>query len=181
MLSRLSKPKSFLLIGIIIISIASGVIYLSHMIDGSKIAGGSLGFIFAIFFSHLIFPEFRKSSSNIWNGNNILGINMKTYFTHPTQIPLMMGGIWFCAVLLAMYVFNLKVTTDDETKIFIGMLIPAFLLFGLSGFLMVYRNEYVNRFGIIVNGLWAKINGIAGILFGWGFSIGIIIMLIFKL
>jgi len=165
---RLSPQKRVLLLGLLIAGTILGIMFLSPRINGDKFLGGSVGFLISMLFSHLIFPGMRERSRGMWNGNNVLGANLKTYFTHPTQIPLMLGMLWFGLGMICLVVFNLKITADTNTGILLAWLVPMCLLFGSSGFLMLRRNEYVNQFGKLTTGFWARFIGVLGIVFGWG-------------
>jgi len=183
MQTRLSAQKRLLFLGFLITGTILGIMFISPSINGDKFLGGSAGFLLSILLSHLIFPEMRESSRGIWNGNNMLGVNTKTYFTHPTQLPLMLGLLWFCAVALMLsllVVFDLKITVNEKTGLIL-LLLPCLLLFGLSGFLMIRRNEYVNQFGKLTTGFWARFNGVLGIFFGWGGCILLLVVIIFDL
>jgi hypothetical protein len=76
--------------------------------------------------------------------------------------------------------FDLKITPETNILLLVWLL-PCCLLFGLSGFLILRRNEYVNQFGKLTSGFWARFNGILGIVFGWGSAILIIIIVVFDL
>lgn len=184
MQTRLSAQKRLLFLGILISGTILRIIFISPSINGEKFVGGSAGRLISALLSHPIFPEIREGSRGIWNGNNMLGVNMKTYFTHPTQIPLMLGMLWFVlgiSLLSLQVVFDFKVTTHVNNGIILAWLVPVCLLFGLSGFLMLRRNEYVNQFGKLTTGFWARFTGVLAILFGWGGAIALIIAIIFDL
>jgi hypothetical protein len=183
MQTRLSAQKRLLFLGFLIIGTTLGIMFISPNINGDKFVGGSAGCLISILLSHFIFPEIRESSRGIWNGNNILGVNMRTYFTHPTQMPLMLGLLWFVAVALILSLlvaFELKITVNEKTGIILW-LFPCLLLFGLSGFLMLRRNEYVNQFGKLTTGFWARFNGVLAILCGWGGCVVLLVVIIFDL
>ena len=179
----LPVQKRLLLTGFIIVSIILGIIFVAPKFNGDKFLGGSVGFISSWLLIFLLIPEFRYLAGTIWNGDNRFGFNMKNYFSHPTQMPLMLGLLWFGAVALILsllVVFDLKITVNENTTIIL-LLFPCLLLFGLSGFLMLRRNEYVNQFGKLTTGFWARFNGVVAILFGWGGCIALLIVMIFDL
>lgn len=183
MQTRLSAQKRLLFLGFLITGTILGIMFISPSINENKFLGGSAGFLISMLLSHIIFPEIRESSRGIWNGNNMFGVNMKAYFTHPTQMPMMLGSLWFVAVALILSLLvalDLKILLNEKLVITL-LLVPCLLLFGLSGFLMLRRNEYVNQFGKLTTGFWAKFNGALGILFGWGGAITLIIVIIFDI
>jgi len=182
MSSHPSRLRGIFLLGTIIVSIAVGVIFLSPEIEGGKFIGGSFGFVLAIFISRIFFPDIRRSSGNIWNGKNILGVNMKNYFTHTTQIPMMLGFLWFI-IFMALGIFTSSIDKSqnkDNPYLLFVFLSPSFFLIGLSGFLMIKRNEGVNKFGEIYKGFWAYFNGALGIIFGWGLPLLMFLAYVFK-
>jgi hypothetical protein len=61
------------------------------------------------------------------------------------------------------------------------LLSPIAILWGYSGFLMVQRNEFIDKFGRQYKGFWAYFNGMLFILMGWGLLIVAIISYIFDL
>jgi hypothetical protein len=183
MQTHLSVTRKQLLIVILTIGTILGVFFISPSFNGNKFLGGSAGFTISMLVSHFVFPEMRERSRSLWDGNNTMGINMKRSFTHPTQLPLTLGMLWFGAVALILSLlvaFDLKITVNENTAIIL-LLFPCLLLFGLSGFLMLRRNEYVNHFGRISNGFWARLNGVLAILLGWGGCIALLVVMIFDL
>ncbi len=181
MQTHLYTQKRLLVLSFLVIGIILGIIFVSPKVNGDKLVGGSVGFISAILINYLIFTEVREGFRGVWNGKNPWQVNIKQSLFHPTQIPLTIGMLWFITFAFLMYLFDLKAITDNESKLFAGLLLfPSLLLFGFSGFMMLRRNEYVNQFGKLTTGFWARFNGVMAILFGWGSCIALLVAMVFD-
>lgn len=122
--------------------------------------------------------DFYKS---LWDGNNPLGVNTKKFFTHPAQIPMMLGGTWFLifTIIIASRLLDPFLPRYQDFLLSL-LLFPFFFSLGLSGFLMIRRKETVDKFGQIHKGTWAILNGSLLVLFGWGGLLVLILADIFN-
>jgi hypothetical protein len=95
---------------------------------------------------------------------------------HPTQLPIILGILWFIAILfinryypdLINFIYEVKLST----KIIFA---PTLFLVGLSGFMIVVQGKSVTRIGYIAKGFEAYMNGIIRLLFGWGFGLFLVV------
>ena len=168
-----------------IAGIVMGIFFVTPKSNGDKFLGGSIGFMSSLLLSFLVFPELRKMLRNIWDGDDIAGINMKNYFTHPTQKPLVLGMLWFLVFILLSTIglFNPlfdRLPDKDKSDLLFLFLSPSFLFFGISGLISIKRNEAVGRYGQIYNGGWAYFNGIMLIVFGWGALLFMLLAYVFN-
>jgi len=185
MVPRLPIHKRLLLLGFHITGIVAGIIFLTPRNSGDKFLGGIAGFICALLASFLIFQDLRNMLPKIWDGSNIYGINMKNYFVHPTQIPMLLGILWFILFIFLVTPRIFNFITDNfqgiEKSEITGLLLtPSALLIGLSGFLIFKRNEAIDRFGEIHKGARVRFIGISTMFLGWGIGALFVLSAIFK-
>jgi len=167
-------------------------IFYSLGFNYNQIWGGFLGILVVfvvIFFILNLKPETRKNlkeyHKSLWDGNNILSVNMKNYFTHYTQAPMMLGMLLFVIFILLLVtgltdpILN-RLSEKDKPSLLMIFLSPSFFLFGLSGFRMIKQKEAIDKSGQPYHGFWAIFNGILGLLFGWGFLLFITLAFIFD-
>ena len=178
---RMPVSKRLLLAGYILLGPVLGVLLNFAHDTFSNIF---LGFLISLISSFLVFPELRKTIPTIFNGKNSFGINMGQYFTHPTQLPMMFGGLWFVIVipLLSLLIskFPSLIPVENRLDATTIVLLPSMILFGFSGYQMARRREMVGKFGQIHRGNWALFVGIIGILFSWGIALYLTLALVFN-
>ncbi len=169
MYPRLSLQKGVLLATFLITGIIAGIVFVTSKVNGDIFLGGLVGFTISLVSSCFLFSELRNMFSDNWNGGDIAGFNMKNYFTHPTQKPLVFAALWFCIFIIFLS-SGLSNSLNEYLQQYLAfmLLFPSFLLFGFSGFLMIKLKEGVTKFGQIYKGPWAYFNGALAIIFGWG-------------
>jgi len=179
MIPRLPIHKRLLLLGFYIAGTTAGVIFLTSINNGDKFFGGIAGFLCALFLSFIVFPELRNMLPKFWNGNNRYGFKFKDRILHPTQIPIMLGMLWFLALVL-LSISNTTISFVNNHNNVDILLFPTLFLFGLSGLIIIKRNEVVGRYGELHRGFWATFSGILMVVFCWGGLIFMILANIFN-
>jgi hypothetical protein len=154
--------KRLLIIGELFFGILLGFIFVTPKTAGDVFGGIFIGLIISTLFIYFTFPELRESQQSVWMGNS---------FTHPTRIPIWIGGVWFFVSLLSWAVFISFFPAYARLNAPFTLLIalcPFFAAFGYSGYLMIKRNETVGNFGYIHRGFWAYVSGVIVIICSWG-------------
>jgi len=83
-------------------------------------------------------------------------------FLHPTRLPEFLGALWGGLALLILF--------SGDSKV-IGKFLILLFLMGLSGYQIIKRNEYIDRYGNLLRGFPAKPFGILIMLVFWGAGI----------
>jgi hypothetical protein len=179
------KKKRIIQLALILTGTILGGLFLSDFLNGSTKASGLLGGFVGFLVGLAIFPEtglglFEEQSElrqSRLKKERTLGFWRS--FTHPTQVPLTLSLILFVLILvLAALLDYLKIKGGSE--IFqIGFLIMMFL-WGLSGFLIISRKEYVDNNGRRYRNWWAVFYGIPFLIMGWGGFIFLLLAQIFE-
>ncbi len=182
MVPGLPAKKRIFSIGILIAGTILGIIYVTPKVSNNAFLGGSIGVLISFFVIFLAFPEARKSFENNLNKDDFF---IKNYFTHPTQLPLMLGILWFIVSFLFLAAFvslfpTLMPMENRPVILLFFVLSPTFSAIGYSGYQTIKRKESVNKYGQIYKGFWASLNGVLGILIGWGFLLVLFIIYIFN-
>jgi len=71
-------------------------------------------------------------------------------WTHPTNLPMMIGMLWFVVFFAMMGLIPIRVDRyigNESVRVRL-LLLPALFLFGLSGLLMILRREASINLGI---------------------------------
>lgn len=128
--------------------------------------GGILGTILI----GVIYPESGKSSEKQLERQ----YGPYLFFFHPTQLPLILSGILLILIIILAFLLK-ELNIQVSPEVFqVGLLGMAFL-WGLSGFLMITRNEFIGSGGQNHKGFWAILNGILLISMGWGYIIFVVL------
>jgi hypothetical protein len=103
---------------------------------------------------------------------------LKRRITHPTQLPAYLGMLWGLLAILIVppIITELKLSVEYFLIIFI----PPLFLFGLCGYFMVQRNQFIDRHGNIIHEFPAKPYGYLIMIFYWGLGILFIATFIFR-
>ncbi len=183
----MKKWSKYIIGAFVVIGGCIGTAVIAPSFNLGEDAGALLG-MFLGFLVTLLIPNLWKSFLNLVNDEHKTATEEKQYITftesltHPTQLPMIIGFLWFIGFMIIMLLFDTQISTTADILLLL-LLLPSLILFGTSGFLMVKRKEFVSggMFGYkVVRGTWAIISGIAGMLFGWGIGILLVLSLIFK-
>ena len=145
-------------------------------IRAETLGGAIIGATLSLILIPLIFygnPDVKKRFEILERG----GWNE---FIHPTMLPITIAVVWMALCVVIVFVRDMisnKPFGDFLRGVFV---VPIAFLFGLSGFLMLKRNEVVGRYGEIHKGFWAYLNGILLILLGWGGLVYLLLAWMFK-
>jgi len=125
----------------------------------------------------------KLNIKNIYAGlinhtNDNLRFDTNNYLWHPTRIPLVIGFIWF--IFIGSAQVNNNQGTVNSDQFILVLLIPLLILIGISGLITIVKGESVGKFGRIQRGFWAYVNGVLGVVFGWGLSLIFLLAAIFK-
>jgi hypothetical protein len=174
------KQKRFAQFTIILICVILASIFLLPLLNKSTEASGLVGGIIGILIIIAVFPETRKAMIEQPSEDRmkrLMGesqLGFYRFLTHPTQMPLTFAMFLFIAMILVIVLLNFLKTKIDPIFFQIILLIIAFL-WGLSGFLMLARKEYIDHRGRHYRGGWAIVQGISFLLTGWGALVFLII------
>ena len=136
--------------------------------------------------SFWLFPELRKAFTEGWNEKpsklrqqriaNNLWLGWQRSLTHPTNLPMTIGMLWFIvfAALIVLFPTLFDRYIGNESIRPLLLLLPFCFLFGLSGLLIILRREFIDQSGHRHHGFPVYFNGILGLLFGWGGCIALI-------
>ena len=150
--------------------------------------GGLIAGILGIILIRAIFSEKNKDSEQQFTQTNEMYAErilarqergLYRSFFHPTQLPITLSFILFS--LIAFFAFLLeKLNTNIRPEIWQFSLAGIPFLLGLSGFLMLTRNEFIDKHGRKHKGFWAILNGTLFIVICWGGIIFAILATVFK-
>jgi len=164
---RHSIQLTILLVGGIL-----GWLFLSPLLPNKKENAILVGGLMALFINIIVFPNLRKklfeTPTKLRHDRlqKERSLGFRRYLFHPTNRPFHLS----IALLFGSIAFLLA-TKIQPSEIYLSIgLIIILSLSGLSGFLMLIRNEYVDTRGRIVHGISPIINGLALLLWGWGIS-----------
>jgi len=167
MKTRMSKTRAFLLLGFIVLGAILGAAFIpTKKINSDILLNAGIGVILAATLCTIVFPELRNSYSEAWTKNNY-----HLVFMHPTQLPYILGIIWFITTIAFISLAKMALTID-QTWLF--LILPITFIFGLSGLITVIRKESIGfafpEF-FIIRGIVAIVRGIVIIIIFWGFSV----------
>ncbi|WKZ47809.1 MAG: hypothetical protein QY306_00405 [Anaerolineales bacterium] len=167
------KQKHIIQLLIILSSIVLSSAFLSPFLNNSKEGSGLLGGLIGLVISIVVFPETSKkifqeqSALRQERLNEERALGFWRFLTRPTQIPLTLSMLLFIASIILAVIFD-YLKFENGYAILRGGLIGTTFLWGLSGVLMIIRNETIDKSGRRHRGFWAIFNGIGFLLFGWG-------------
>jgi|GEM_PF-2853869 len=197
---NLQKSRSFIQLGVILISVLAGSLIISPIFKIETKLGTLIGGILGIFLINVFTipkekPELAKEDSgenpeksNVEHFERMLKIREKFFyrsFFHPTQLPATLGAVWFAASLAILMAFislfpSLIPMANRPTVLIYFVFTPSFSAFGFSGYQTIKRKEIVNKHGQIIKGFWAYFYGVFWILFGWGSLLFLFLIYIFS-
>lgn len=158
---------------IVAILIFGTLFWVTIVMPNAKFTGSIIGLFLSGTIDYLIFPSFRKILPKIKKHPEYFG-----YFTHPTQVPLLIGSLWFIFAIEILLPLTEKKFGNPSSILL--LLLPMTALFGLSGFLITRMNEMVGKGGRIYRGVGAKITGILGMIFFWGGGVMLVLTTIYN-
>ncbi|HVN15053.1 MAG TPA: hypothetical protein VMT73_04875, partial [Anaerolineales bacterium] len=92
-----------------------------------------------------------------------------------------MAILWLLAYMALIKLFpTFAELLQKKESIESTLLLPVFLLFGISGLLIIRREKTVDKVGYIIKGDWAIVDGLLRILIGWGIGAVLVISFIFS-
>ena len=169
----MNRYSKYIVFALVILGGCIGMTFLTPRFNISQdtgiLLGLALGFIVAMLIPNLWKSFFESVKIEYQEAvDDKRHLNFKEYITHPTLLPFLVGGLWFLCYVAFLTVFQIK--PAEEISLLIGFL-PAIFSFGLCGFRMITRREYVkgDMFGyLVVRSKWAIVWGAFTILLGWG-------------
>jgi len=176
----MQKHPKLLFFCIMFLATIVGTYALAPMLHVKTDTGGTIGVIIGFFASFFV-PGLWKSLAQVQNEEQKqafsegIGTGFWKYLTHPTQLPAMLGLLWFIGFLGIQFLFHLKISSNQ----FVFILLPFPILFGLTGFFVFLRKEYINRPGHVIRGNWARVIGALIMIFCWGASILMLLTAVF--
>lgn len=179
------KQKRIIQLAIILVSILLAGVFLSPLLNGSIEASGLLGGFVGFLISIAIFPgtvkglfeeQHEKRAARIMEQHQL---GFYRSLTHLTQIPFTIAMLLFVLIIVLAFLFDILKIKISSTIFQIGILCMLFL-WGLSGFLITSRKEYIDKRGRRFRGGWAIFNGVIFLLMGWGSLLFLIIANIFN-
>lgn len=180
----MSSQKSFIHLGIILLSLLIGMLIISPALDIDTKLGALAGGILGVIINSVIFPEKRQEVSEQSNEKHFERMvarqeySLYRSFFHPTNLPITLSLIYFVLLVIVVFILD-KLNIIIPSNLYLVLFVMPFL-WGISGFLMLTRNEYVDKFGRNHKGFWAIFNGTLFILFGWGSIIYVTLATIFN-
>ncbi|MCP4141058.1 MAG: hypothetical protein GY755_12370 [Chloroflexi bacterium] len=137
--------------------------YISPLFNNDIVLGISLGIFATFVLIFIFFPEARKNFANIDFSKG----NDWTYFTHPTNRPMMLGLLWFIVFSVINFLFPRLLNYGKEPGLFLVFSFTLFLmLLGYTGYLMLRKKEGIGKFGQRYYGFFVYLNGILLITLG---------------
>ena len=133
--------------------------FIGGMIIGGLAAYTILVLLFPITINEFI-PNVSDQSESSSAKIEVRVIRRK--FLHPTRLPEFLGALWGGLALLILF--------SGDSKV-IGKFLILLFLMGLSGYQIIKRNEYIDRYGNLLRGFPAKPFGILIMLVFWGAGI----------
>jgi len=169
-------------LGILITGVMLGGFLFSSLLRVNFLVGAIAGGLIASLIISLLFPNIvNEINPNLTETRKkrLAKVQMhgfKHTLLHPTRLPAFLGMLWGGLVMLILFSTSIKLSNETTSILFS----PLFFLFGLSGYQMVSRNEYVGRDGNIIHGFPVKLFGYSTILFCWGLGILSILATVFN-
>jgi len=138
------------------------------------------GAIIGATISLVLMPLIFYGNPNVKKGFEALEKGGWNEFTHPTTLPITIAVVWMALCVAFVFIHD-KISNEPLSSLLTStFVVPTAFLFGLSGFLILKRNEVAGRYGEIHKGFWAYLNGILLILFGWGGLAYLLLAWIFR-
>jgi len=178
------KTRSFFHLGVILLSVLLETLIISPVLNIDIKLGALIGGILGIILNSVIFPEKRQEVSEQSKARQFERMvvrqeySLYRSFFHLTNIPITLSLIYFVLIVIVIFILD-KLNTTIPSNIYLVLLVMPFL-WGISGFLMLTRNEYIDKFGRKHKGFWAIFNGVLFIIFGWGSIIYVTLATIFN-
>lgn len=181
------KQKRIIQLAIIFISTILGYIFLSPLFENNTKASGLLGSIIGLLVSVAIFPETLKgifeqpTEKRIERVKEAQSLGFERSWTYPTRMPFLLAIGLFILFVIIMLVIS-RFADFQLTEIQFALIFtPILFLLGLSGFLTLRHNEYIDNNGRRYRGVWAVLNGSILLLMGWGSLIALWVIIIFDI
>ncbi len=178
----LQKFKPFIRLAIIIGSTLVSYFYIAPAFEADPKLSALYGFLGGIILALIIFPVADEEGTDKKDENESPFGDYFKSLSHPTNLPLTYSMIFFLILVALIFIlktFNLNIVLPQKISTII--LSTLSFLWGYSGFLMVRRNEYIDKSGRQYKGFWAYFNGILLMLWGWGMFIALLIFSIIDL
>ncbi len=112
----------------------------------------------------------ENDDGGIDDNNDLERSGWKVYILHLTNLPMTIGILWWVGFGILAYLSPSMVNKMSNNQFYLFFAVPALFLFGLSGLIVIIRNEYV-KVRYIYHGSYAFFQGIFRIAFGWGICI----------
>lgn len=178
------KTKSFIQLSITILSILIGSLVIAPKLKIESKLGVLIGGLLGLILISIIFPSSKEGyfskndTQKRQQFSEALSDGIHRSWTHPTNLPITLSLIYFALLIIIVFALD-KLNITIPSNIYLALFVMP-LLWGISGFLMLIRNEYIDKFGRKHKGFWAILNGIIFITFGWGLIIYIALATIFN-
>jgi hypothetical protein len=181
------QQKRIIQIALILIGSILGGIFIAPLLKENTKVSGLLGGLIGLMVSIAIFPEMLKgvfeqpSEKRLERIKEEWHLEFMRSWTHPTRVPLLLAiGLFLLLIISVAVIANFTDLQPTKNQTILA-LTPVCFLFGLSGFLTLRRNEYIDNQGRKYRGFWAILNGILLLLMGWGSLLVLVIIIIFDI
>jgi hypothetical protein len=122
--------------------------------------------------------KINKQHNKRQKNENVRLYRFKRYITHPLRWTGALVILWEIPAILIMCFTNVIINFDRFT---LFVLLPPAILFGLHGFYMIQRNEYIRHGGRYIDqGFPAKPFGYFLMISSWGASIWLVAGIVFH-
>jgi hypothetical protein len=169
---NLQKTRKIILFSAIFVSILLGVVIIPAVLSIDKSIGLFVGGIAGIILLRIIYPEIfdeteeqRKTERMAVKQRAYLDI----YFFHPTRAPITFSMVVFVLMIILVLILDKLNLQQIVSEVLQFGTMGCFFLLGLSGFLTITQNQFIDAPNFIkYKGFWAILNGIVLIIAGWG-------------
>lgn len=164
------KTKIVISLTIIFIPILIGALIISPLLNIDKNIGLFLGGILSIILLKVAYPEsFNETQEQAKTERMLIKQRafLDLYFFHPTKLPLTLSMIIFVLKIACILILD-KLNIEIIEEVFQIGLLGCMFLWGLSGFLVITRNQFFDELGRKYTGFWTYLQGSVLIFLGWG-------------
>jgi len=179
------KRKRIIQLAIILTGIILGGLFIAPLLNTNRESSGLLGGFIGFLVSIAAFPDTLRSTFEEQSEKRTERImeerqlGFYRFLTHPTQIPFILSILLFIATLVLVILLDFLKIKISYAILQTGLFAMAFL-WGLSGFLMIIRKEYIDKRGRRHRGGWAIFNGVVFLVMGWGSILFLLLAKIFN-
>ena len=166
------KTRKMFSLCVIFVSILLGVVIIPTVLSIDKSIGLFIGGIAGIILLRLIYPEIFDETEEQRKIERIAvkqHAYLDLYFFHPTRAPLTFSMVVFALMIILVLILDKLNLQQIVSEVLQFGTMGCFFLLGVSGFLMITQNQFIDPPNSIkYKGFWAILNGIVLIVVGWG-------------